>query len=186
MLVVLVSCSRQKQEVQPSGVLDTTSHKHSQLLVSDSTETLKPDLVGLWQLGSHEVAAGYHDNYRFFADSTFIFAHTDFNWAKRELSYSGTYILKGSDLTITIRARNLQVGGHIEHENSGMYEGPVLVDAKEADIQLKSPLHKVYRFRGYFVDTLASRGSFEPVRIGLRIYLGKSMYGKISNDPNHP
>lgn len=75
------------------------------------------NILGTWQLGSAELAAGYLDHYTFFSDGTFLFGTNEFFGLRRVLSFGGTYkIQNDSILALFITHSNEIRGGHIERD----------------------------------------------------------------------
>jgi hypothetical protein len=68
-------------------------------------------IVGVWQLGSYQVAGGLLDNYRFYENKKFEFRPNDNDGLNRTISLNGRYEVMKDSLVLTIVSVTELVGG---------------------------------------------------------------------------
>ncbi|KXK53461.1 MAG: hypothetical protein UZ05_CHB002001093 [Chlorobi bacterium OLB5] len=91
------------------------------------TQTAK-DLIGSWQAVPY-VAAGYDETYTFNEDGTFTFHYNQMDCAKREISYGGSWVLKGKTIELNITYSEYLAGGRYQPPTGSCGSDSELVDA---------------------------------------------------------
>lgn len=79
-----------------------------------TSEIKSQNIVGLWQEGTPEISAAYHNTYNFLQDGTFSFNPSEYDGLKRILSIDGQYKLENDKLLLTITGTHELIGGTIE------------------------------------------------------------------------
>src|SRR5436853_1253916 len=70
-------------------------------------------IVGVWQ-NQPALGSGWSNTYLFYPDGTFKFFYSQMDCAKRDVSYSGTYTVKGDALRLTKKDKVTVVGGELK------------------------------------------------------------------------
>ena len=71
-------------------------------------------VVGIWQEGTPDVSAAYHNTYRFLKDGSFSFNPSEYEGLKRILSIDGKYKLENNKLILTITGTHELIGGTLK------------------------------------------------------------------------
>ena len=137
----------------------------------DTTLLTRDSLVGVWQRDTKRVGNGLWQNFRFYADNTFVL---HFNNGTEDLrviwGLKGRYRLIKDELYLTIVYRTVVDGGHIESSGSNedyynfMIAGGLVKDIREKEIkEMPDPLYVKQVEKGH-------------------IEIGNEDYYKISNE----
>jgi hypothetical protein len=137
----------------------------------DTTLLTRDSLVGVWQRDTKRVGNGLRQNFRFYADSTFVLHFYNGDEDLRVIwSLKGRYRLVKDKLYLTIVYRTVIDGGRIESSGSNedyynfMMAGGIVKDIREKEIkEMPYPLHIKQNDKGY-------------------IEIGNEDYYKISNE----
>jgi hypothetical protein len=70
------------------------------------------DIVGVWQAAKF-LASGWDDTFLFYSDGTFLFEYSQMDSVKREINYSGSWILELGTLVLTVTNKTVISGGEI-------------------------------------------------------------------------
>lgn len=87
--------------------------------LKDTSSFGKIDIVGIWQRNYKEAGNGLLQNFRFFSNGNFEVHFSNENEDVRDIfEIKGTYRLAGKKLFLTIRSREVAVGGKISLSES--------------------------------------------------------------------
>jgi hypothetical protein len=85
-------------------------------------------LVGIWQVGTAQLADAWNSNYRFFNDGTFKYMFNQYDDRGRIKEASGTYKVTGNVLTMVIKKRKELVGGDLVGGSAGFQSEEFVLD----------------------------------------------------------
>lgn len=130
-------------------------------------------IVGTWQIKSAQVSSALHENYRFFADGTFIYYFDSYDEAKRIISVRGTYKIDHDKIIFKILSRKEIVGGKIIKASEGFQKGWTLFGGDVTEIQQTDSEEE-----SCVIKTCSSEKSMECIKID------NESYFKVSENPD--
>jgi hypothetical protein len=133
----------------------------------------KHSIIGVWQVGTAQMADAWLANYRFYKNGTFKYTLNEYDDLSRIRQAKGTFKLKGDTLTLIIKSRIEEVGGDLVQGSPGFQaEELVLDDTKTVAVKQKNvePIHFVLEWH-----TGKSSISFQ---------IQNNRYYIVSRDPN--
>ena len=132
-------------------------------------------LVGVWQ-DSKVVASGWSNTFLFYKNGVFKFFYNQMDCAKREVSFSGKWIVAGDELKLTVTRRKIIKGGTLELSTGSCASDSMIVCGVEKTIKLKPQEKLVYSVSSIYTDN-------EDDIQRLKIYIDAMPYWKFSDDP---
>ena len=105
----------------------------------DSNSTKFADntsIVGVWQ-NQPTMGSGWSNTYLFFPDGTFKFYFSQMDCAKRDVSYSGLWNVKGDALRLTKKEKVSVVGGELKKSDGSCASDFMIVGGVEKRMKVK-------------------------------------------------
>ncbi|RZA03255.1 MAG: hypothetical protein EOP47_03880 [Sphingobacteriaceae bacterium] len=138
-----------------------------------SAQNQKSKMVGVWQVGTSQLADAWLANYRFFKDGTFKYTFSQYDDRGRILSAVGNYKLKGDTLYLIVKARKERVGGDLVGGSAGFQQEELVLDGDKL-INIKQ---KVIRPLPFLIKWINKKGikGFE---------IQNNTYYLVSTDPH--
>jgi hypothetical protein len=98
----------------------------------------KHSIIGVWQVGTSQMADAWLANYRFFKNGKFKYTFNEYDDRGRIRQAKGSYKLKGDTLILIITSRIEEVGGDLVEGSPGFQqEELVLEDTKSIEVKQK-------------------------------------------------
>ena len=108
-------------------------------------------IVGVWQ-NQPSLGSGWSNTYLFFADGTFKFFYSQMDCAKRDVSYSGTWSVKGDELRLTKNEKVIVTGGELQKSDGSCASDFMIVGGTEKKMKVKKNKREVCSVSDIYKD----------------------------------
>lgn len=132
-------------------------------------------IVGVWQ-NMPTMEKGWSNTYLFFPDGTFKFFYSQMDCAKRDVSYSGLWNIKGDALRLTRMEKVSVVGGELQKSDGSCASDFMIVGGVEKKQRVKKNKREVCSVSDVYKDE-----GENPKDI---IYIDAIKFWRFSNNPD--
>ena len=131
-------------------------------------------IVGVWQ-NQAQMGSAWNNTYLFFQDGTFKFFYSQMDCAKRDVSYSGLWSVKGNALKLIMKEKVSVVGGELQKSDGSCVSDFMIVGGAEKRTRLKKGKKEVFSISDVYKDE-----GENPKDI---IYIDNIKFWRFSNSP---
>jgi hypothetical protein len=140
-------------------------------------DIIQPDsLAGVWQ-DNKIVAAGWSNTYMFYRNGQYKFFFNQMDCAKRVISYSGMWEVKGEALILKRQEKKIIEGGTMEPADGSCASDSMLVNGEIKSRSINPELTVKYSISRLFEDNIENTRR-------VKIYIDGIPYWKFIDDPS--